>query len=131
MLGAASERELSTCHPKLQRLVREVAARLDKHRKLDLRVVCGHRGEAAQNQAYRDGNSEKQWPDSRHNTLPSTAVDLAPYPIDWNDGELFMFLQGYVLAVANDLGIEIEVGALWKKRDRPHIQLTDYELARP
>lgn len=131
MLGEASVRQLDTCHPKLVRLIREVDKRLSKRRVLDFTVVCGHRGQLAQEQAFKDGNSDKHWPDSRHNTLPSTAADLAPYPINWNDGELFMFLAGYVLAVANDIDIEIDVGALWHKRDRPHIQLTDYELSRP
>ncbi len=131
MLGEQSVRQLDTCHPKLVRLITEVDKRLSKRRVIDLTVVCGHRGQIAQEQAFKDGNSEKHWPDSRHNTLPSTAVDLAPYPINWNDAELFMFLAGYVLAVANDIDIEIDVGALWHKRDRPHIQLTDYELSRP
>ncbi len=131
MLGEQSIRQLDTCHPKLVRLITEVDRRLSKRRVLDLTVVCGHRGQIAQEQAFKDGNSEKHWPDSRHNTLPSTAVDLAPYPINRKDAELFMFLAGYVLAVANDIDIEIDVGALWHKRDRPHIQLTDYELSRP
>jgi hypothetical protein len=131
MLGEASERQLATCHVKLQRGIHEVARRLGKRGKVDLTVVCGHRGELAQNQAFRDGNSDKMWPDSRHNTLPSTAADLAPYPIDWNDKEMFMLLAGYIMAVFDDLDIEIDLGALWHKRDRPHIQLTDYELSRP
>lgn len=131
MLGESSIRQLDTCHPKIRRGIIEVDRRLSKRRKLDLRVVCGHRGEVAQNQAYRDGFSDKKWPDSRHNTLPATAADVAVYPIDWNDNEMAMFLAGYVMAVFDDLDIEIDVGALWRKRDRPHIQLTDYELSRP
>ena len=131
MLGETSMRQLDTCHPKLVRLAHEMDKRLSKRRVFDFTVVCGHRGQLAQEQAFRDGNSEKHWPDSRHNTLPSTAMDLAPYPINWNDAEAFMFLAGYALAVANDINIEIDVGALWHKRDRPHIQLTDYELSRP
>ena len=131
MLGAVSERRLATCHPKIQLLIREVDRRLSLRTRqpFDLTVVCGHRGQAEQEQAYRDGNSEKHWPDSRHNTMPSTAVDVGIYPLDWNDRELFMFLIGYILAVSEDMGIEIEVGALWRKRDRPHIQLTEREIA--
>lgn len=131
MLGKLSEDRLSTCHPKIQRLIREVDRRASKRRLFDLTVVCGHRGQVEQEQAFKDGNSDKRWPDSRHNTLPSTAVDLAPYPTDWHDNEMFCFLVGYVLAVANDIDIEIDLGALWHKRDRPHVQLTDYELSRP
>lgn len=132
MLGTTSNQRLDTCHVKLQRLIREVSRRLSLRlrQKLDLTVVCGYRGEVEQNQAWRDGNSDKQWPDSRHNQTPSTAVDVAPYPLNWADHELFMLLIGYIMAVADDLGIEIEVGALWRKKDRPHIQLTEAELAK-
>jgi peptidoglycan L-alanyl-D-glutamate endopeptidase CwlK len=131
MLGESSTKALDTAHPKLQRLMREVDKRLSKRKLLDLHISCGHRGQADQEKAFREGNSDKHWPDSRHNTLPSTAVDVEPYPQMWSDPELLMFLIGYIQAVADDMGIEVEVGALWHKRDRPHVQLTAYELSRP
>lgn len=132
MLSNDSNRQLDTCHPKIGRLIREVDRRLSKRRvqKLDIKAVCGHRGEIAQEQAFKDGNSDKHWPDSRHNTLPSTALDMTPYPEMWSDPELLMLIIGYTLAVADEMDIEIEVGALWHKRDRPHIQLTERELGR-
>ena len=132
MLGVTSNRELDSCHPKLQRLIREVDKRLTKRKLMDLTVVCGHRGEGAQELAFAQHRSTKHWPDSRHNTLPSQAVDVAPYPIDWNDRESFALLAGYILAVADDLDIEVSVGALWKKfPDLPHVELTPRELNRP
>lgn len=131
-LGATSEARLAECHPKLQRLVREVVARLP--RGFDLTVVEGHRGEAAQEAAYRLGRSTKRWPESLHNQLPSRAVDLAPYPVDWDDVERFAWLAGFVRAVAVDLGLgdEVRWGGDWdddsrtsdeRFRDRPHFEL--------
>lgn len=129
-LGKTSEERLYGCHPDLQRLVREVVARLPYP--YDLTVVAGHRGEKEQNAAYATGRSTKQWPDSKHNTLPSRAVDLAPYPIDWNDVKRFAFLAGFVKAVAVDLGICIRWGGDWdsdsrttdqKFQDLPHFEL--------
>lgn len=132
MLGAASTKALDTAHPKLQRLIREVDKRLSKRKLIDLTVVCGHRGQAEQEKAFAEHHSTKHWPDSRHNTLPSQAVDVAPYPTVWQDTESFAFLAGYILAVADDLDIEVNVGALWKKfPDLPHVELTDRELNRP
>ena len=132
MLGAASTKALDTAHPKLQRLIREVDKRLSKRRVIDLTVVCGHRGQADQEKAFAEGKSTKHWPESKHNTLPSNAVDVAPYPTNWNDRESFALLVGYILAVANDIDIEVDVGALWKKfHDLPHVELTAYELSRP
>ncbi len=41
-------------------------------------------------------------------------------------------LAGYVSAVADELDIEINVGALWRSfPDPPRIELTDRELNRP
>jgi hypothetical protein len=131
-LGPTSKARLADCHPKLRRLVEEVSARLDRTRKHDLTVVCGRRNEADQNAAYAAGTSKLQYPDSKHNRMPSAAVDLAPYPTDWGHENGFAWLAGYVSAVADDLDIDIDVGALWRKfPDAPHIELTDRELNRP
>lgn len=106
--------------------------RLDRRRTFDFTVVCGHRGEASQEAAFAAGKSTKHWPDSRHNTIPSTAVDLAPYPADWNDRLGFAKLAGYVLAVADELDIEVTWGGDWNTfEDLPHFQLTERELNRP
>ena len=129
-LGKTSEWKLMGCHPDLQRLVREVYARLPYP--YDLAVTDGHRGEKAQNAAYAAGYSSKQWPDSKHNELPSRAVDLAAYPIDYNDVKRQAFLAGFVKAVAVDLGIQIRWGGDWdsdslttdqKLQDLPHFEL--------
>lgn len=131
-LGAQSEARLSTCHADLQRLVRAVVDRLPPGH--DLTVVEGHRGEAAQAAAYAAGRSTKAWPDSLHNQLPSRAVDLAPYPVDWADFERFVWLAGFVRAVAVDLGLgdRVRWGGDWdddsrttdeRLRDRPHFEL--------
>ncbi len=133
-LGPTSKARLTDCHPKLRRLVEAVSERLDRTRKYDLTVTCGHRGQADQEAAFsaHPQRSTKHWPDSRHNTLPSTAVDLAPYPTDWNDAEAFAHLAGYVQAVADDLDLDIEWGGDWTSLvDRPHFQLSAKELNRP
>lgn len=139
-LGPTSRVRLASCHPKLQRLVEQTMARLDRRRTFDFTVVCGHRGQVTQEQAFADGRSTKHWPDSKHNTLPSTAVDLAPYPTDWKDEAAFARLAGYVLAVADDLDLEVRWGGDWdgdgrsadeRLKDLPHFELTARELGRP
>jgi peptidoglycan L-alanyl-D-glutamate endopeptidase CwlK len=139
-LGVYSNRALDTVHPKLQRLIREVDKRLMKTRMLDLTVLCGHRGREEQDKAYAAGASSKPWPESLHNRLPSAAVDIAPYPLDWNDHLRFARLAGYVQAVADELGIEIRWGGDWDRDgnvkehsfiDQPHFELTQTELNRP
>jgi peptidoglycan L-alanyl-D-glutamate endopeptidase CwlK len=139
-LGKASQVRLQSCHPKLRRLVEETMIRLDRRRTFDFSVVCGHRNQAAQEAAVASGASKLHWPESRHNTLPSTAVDLAPYPYDPRDLAAHARLAGYVLAVADELDIEVRWGGDWdgdgKSRDErlldcPHFELTTRELNRP
>jgi hypothetical protein len=102
-----SKKRLSTCDKKLQTLFNEVV----KH--FDCSVLCGHRGEEEQNKAYKAGNSQKQFPHGKHNKLPSNAVDVAPYPIDWDDRERFQYFAGFVLGTAKQLNINIRYGGDW------------------
>lgn len=105
---------LRTCDERLQRLFNEVI----KHR--DCIVLVGHRPKEDQDLAYRSGASKLRWPDSKHNSLPSKAVDVAPYPIPENWGEddpaeyeKFRYFGFFVLGVAAGMGIKIRWGGDW------------------
>jgi len=50
------------------------------------------------------------------------ALDLAPYPIDWNDLYRFVALYGVGMAIAKDMGLPITWGGDW---DRDGILLID------
>lgn len=62
---------------------------------------------------YIDGVEKK----STHNYWPSRGVDLAPYPIDWNNHEKtrarFYVLAGVIKAVAFFLRVPIRWGGDW------------------
>jgi peptidoglycan L-alanyl-D-glutamate endopeptidase CwlK len=134
-LGRTSLERLSTCHPELQRLLREVDRRLSENKVLDFTVVCGHRGQKEQDEAYsaKPKRSTKRWPESKHNQLPSLAVDVAPYPTFWGDEASFARLAGYIQAVADELGIRIRWGGDWngngRTEDERFIDLPHLELA--
>lgn len=124
--GAASAERLYTCHHDLQRLMQEVI------KLVDFSVICGHRGEAEQTAAINAGASKVQFPNSKHNSLPSVAVDIAPYPIDWQNVQRFAHLQGVVRGVAHMMDIPIRLGGDWdmdgditdhKFIDWPHVEL--------
>lgn len=103
--GKKSEERLATCHVDLQRLFNEVI----KH--YDCTVLCGHRGKDEQDEAIRSGVSKLAWPNSKHNSLPSKAIDVVPFPIDWNNRERFLHFVGFVLGISKQLGIKIRCGA--------------------
>lgn len=123
-----SSRTLDTADAKLQALFREVI----KH--VDCTVLCGHRNQEDQEAAFRAGTSKAHFPDSRHNTFPSKAVDVAPYPIDWQQKERFIYFAGFVMGVASQMGIKVRSGVDWNGNfdlkdenffDAPHFELID------
>ena len=124
-----SNRSASTlmqCHYDLQLLFREVI----KH--ADCTILCGHRGRAEQNNAYHEGRSKLEFPESKHNGIPSLAVDVAPYPIDWNNKEGFYYFAGVVKGIASQLKIEIVWGGDWdgdsNLHDQSFMDLPHFEL---
>ena len=82
--GRRSRTRLATCDKQLQKLFNEVV------KYFDCSVLVGFRGENEQNAAYSSGNSKIKWPDGKHNSKPSFAVDVAPYPKNWEDRERFI-----------------------------------------
>lgn len=115
-----SAARLLTCHHDLQRLFNEVI----KH--VDCTILCGHRGEQEQNEAYALGHSKVRFPNSKHNPNPSMAVDVAPYPVDWNDLNRFREFAVIVKECAARMGIKVRHGGDWKGfPDWPHWELVD------
>lgn len=137
--GPKSLAQRATLCPPLIVLVDDVAAFVP--RKFDFSIVCGWRGQAAQDKAFADKASTKRWPDSKHNwTRPdgtpcSLAVDVAPYPYDPNDDLRVARLVGIFDARAITLGIPIRVGLDFdgdgRSRDERFIDAWHIEYAGP
>ena len=124
--GSSSRRRLATCHEDLQEIFEEVV------KIFDCSVLCGHRGEEAQNEAYEKGNSKVKFPNGRHNAKPSNAVDVTPYPVDWKDLDRMNYFAGIVKGIAHMKGIPIRWGGDWNDNtdlkdnnfdDLPHFEL--------
>lgn len=112
-----SKNNLSQCDIRLQAVLLEVI----KH--FDFTVICGYRGKEDQDKAFAEGKSKLKYPHSKHNKLPSLAVDIAPYPIDWKNIEAFKELAIRVKAEANKQGFKIVWGGDWKFKDYPHFEI--------
>lgn len=126
--GRKSYERSLTCDPRLQDILNEAI------KIIDFSVLCGHRGETEQNKAFNEGRSKLKWPQSKHNSLPSMAVDIAPYPINWDDTERFAHLIGIVRGIAAMKGYKLRVGIDWDNdgdirdhsfMDYPHIELIE------
>ena len=105
--GRRSKERLATCDSKLQKVFNEVI----KH--VDCSVLEGHRGEERQNALFEDGKTQVKFPKGRHNSSPSNAVDITPYPVDWEDRERQTLFAGFVLGVAKLMGITLRWGGDW------------------
>jgi peptidoglycan L-alanyl-D-glutamate endopeptidase CwlK len=89
--------KLSTCHRDLQVLFFEVI------KSFDCTVLEGIRDEQGQERAFQEGKTTLHWPNGKHNSNPSHAVDVAPSPIDWKNYRQFYYFAGYVLGIARTL----------------------------
>lgn len=132
--GKRSMDNLVTCHDDLQILFSEVVV------DFDCSVICGHRTKEDQDAAFnaKPQRSKVQWPNSKHNQIPSIAADVIPYPVDWEDHRRFYMFVGIVRAYAarlyarGDMQYKIRCGADWDGdmevkdqnfHDLPHVEL--------
>ncbi len=106
-LSPRSKKYLSTCDTRLQTLAHRAIEIID------FSVIEGFRDDMKQNEYFDLGLSTKRAGESKHNSRPSKAVHLAPYPIRWKNRERFMFLAGMVTGIGKELGIKIRWGGDW------------------
>lgn len=121
-----SKAALATCDERLQKIA-TIALEV-----IDFMVLEGHRNQDSQDKAFKTGRSELAWPESKHNKLPSLAMDCVPFPIDWHDYNRFHLLAGVMLGVAAALKIKVRWGGDWNRngrsddehfKDFPHIEI--------
>lgn len=126
--GKASREKLDTCDDKLQAICEVVIEHYD------FSVLEGHRSGERQNELFRQGKSTLKAGQSKHNSLPSRAVDLSPYKIDWENPKRFYLLAGMMFQCAYELNIKIRWGGDWDRdwdhadqsfMDLPHFELID------
>ena len=125
--GKKSLEKLQTCHPDIQKICNELI------KMMDVTVLEGVRSQERQAVLVAQGKSKTM--NSKHLKQAdgfSHAVDLAPYPIDWEDGKRFMYMQGMLRGIAQQMGIEISSGVDWDSdgqvkdhsfSDGPHFEL--------
>jgi peptidoglycan L-alanyl-D-glutamate endopeptidase CwlK len=119
ILDEKSLERLSQCDSRLQQIAHKLI------QEFDFVVLCGHRNKEDQEKAEREGHSREHWPHSKHNTLPSIAMDIAPeHPIDWNNLHRFNDMLDRVERIAKELGIVVRLGRnMPHLKDYPHVEI--------
>lgn len=128
--GSSSLKQRETLHPRLKRVLDEAI------KYYDFTIIEGFRGRAAQEKAFAAGKSKLPWPKGNHNSFPSKAADLAPFPVDWSDRSQalvrFGILAGVIKACADRLKVKIRWGADWNRnwdpRDETFLDWGHFEL---
>ena len=130
--GARSMRNRHTLHESLKDVLDEAILYYD------FTILCGHRAKDEQDEAFNNNRSQVQWPNSKHNTFPSLAVDVAPYyahapHIRLNRLYEFVYLHGIIIGLAARRSIKLRSGQNWDMDDElitdqgfndfPHIEL--------
>lgn len=123
-LSKASLDKLQGVHPKLVNVVKR-AIELTKQ---DFKVLEGVRTPERQKELYAQGRTKPgpkvTWTlTSNHFVNPKTgyghAVDLVPYPVDWETLSKFDAIQKAMFAAAKELGVTIRWGADWDQDGKP------------
>jgi peptidoglycan L-alanyl-D-glutamate endopeptidase CwlK len=123
-----SKQRLATCDQRLQDVFNEVI----KH--VDCSVLEGHRSKERQNKLYDEKRTKVKYPNGRHNSSPSKAVDVTPYPVDWEDRERQTLFAGFVIGIGRGMGHKIRWGGDWDQDfqvmdnrfdDFPHFEVKD------
>ena len=126
--GSRSRRAMENIDPRLKKVLNEVI------KYVDCSVLEGHRNEERQNKLFEEGRTKVKYPNGRHNANPSRAVDVVPYPIDWNDRERFHLFAGFVLGIAKSMEINLRWGGDWDQDwyvhdnrfdDFPHFEIKE------
>jgi len=126
--GRKSLKNLSTCDERLQEVFNEVI------KTVDCSVLEGHRSKDRQNSLYAEGKTKLRYPNGRHNEYPSRAVDVVPFPINWDDRERFHLFAGFVIGIAKSMGINLRWGGDWNQNwevddnkfdDFPHFEIKE------
>lgn len=113
-------------HPDLVRLAEDVASTRD------ILLVEGARSLASELKAMQTHHSSLKDPmNSKHVTDPikrplALAIDVGPWPLDWNDIPAFVALAAFVKERAAALSIPIAWGGDWTTfKDYDHFELAN------
>ena len=101
--GKRSKKNLIGVDANLQNVLYEVV------KYFDITIIEGKRSQERQNELVAQGKSKTKF--GKH--VDGKAVDIAPYPIDWNARDDFHLLGGFVLGMAASMGIKIRWGGDW------------------
>ena len=101
--GKRSKQRLKGVDTKLVNVLNELV------KIMDVTIIEGLRSQERQDELVAKGASKTRY--SKH--IEGKAVDLAPYPIDWEDRERFHYMGGMVRGIGQQLNVNVRWGGDW------------------
>ena len=101
--GRRSKQRLKVVDAKLVNVANELI------KLMDVTVIEGLRSQERQNELVAQGKSKTKF--GKH--VAGKALDLAPYPIDWDDRERFHYMGGLIRGIGHSLGVDVRWGGDW------------------
>lgn len=122
IFGKRSKKRMQGVDFRLQAVFNEVI------KDFDCTIIEGLRSEERQKELLKKGATKTL--KSKH--LEGRAMDVAPYPIDWDNRDRFHYFGGYVLGVASQMGYNIRWGGDWdsdtETKDNSFDDLVHFEI---
>ena len=95
---------------------------------MDVTIIEGLRTKERQEELLKKGATKVKY--SKH--MEGKAVDLAPYPIDWEATDRFYYMGGMIRWIAKQLNINVRFGGDWDSdgniRDQTFMDLVHIEV---
>ena len=101
--GKRSRERLKGVNIKLQHILNQLI------KIMDVTIIEGLRTQERQDELVKKGASKTKY--SKH--IQGKAVDVAPYPIDWEDRERFHYIGGMLRGIVHEMDVKIRWGGDW------------------
>tara|TARA_R110000744_G_scaffold8350_3_gene27841 strand:+ start:602 stop:1003 length:402 start_codon:yes stop_codon:yes gene_type:complete len=124
--GKRSRERLSGVNVKLVNVLNELI------KIMDVTIIEGVRSDEKQKEYFDKGKSKIDGITKKGQHQLGKAVDLAPYPIDWNDRDTFYYMGGMIRGIAKQLNVNVRYGGDWdgdgKTKDNNFDDLVHIEI---
>lgn len=101
--GKTSKKRLEGVDTKLVNVLNELI------KIMDVTIIEGLRTEERQKELLKKGATKVKY--SKH--MEGKAVDLSPYPIDWENRDGFHYMGGMIRGIAKQLNVKVRWGGDW------------------
>jgi len=107
--GKRSKRRMKGIDPRLRKVLDELI------KIMDVTIIEGVRSAEKQQEYFIKGKSKIDGITKKGQHQKGKAVDLAPYPIDWEDRDRMHYMGGMLRGIGHMMGYKLRWGGDWDR----------------